>query len=91
MSRTILFDDDGNELDEVWRGPADLRWRTAWYAEGRGRGVARRRTGLLQLEGEEVTGHQPLGVRGSWVTRELHRLLYRHPSRKRFPLRRGGC
>lgn len=85
----VLLDEDGNEVDEVWRQPTDLRWQAAWYAEGRGRGVARRRTGLVQLQGEQVTAHDALEVRGSWVTRDLHRLLYRHPSRKRFPLRRG--
>lgn len=83
----VLYDGDGNEIDEVWREPRRSLWQAAWYAEARGRGAAARQAGLLHLEGDELVDHRPLEVRESWVTTQLHRVLHGHPARKRFPLR----
>jgi hypothetical protein len=84
----VLYDEDGSEVDEVWREPTRTDWRAAWYAEGRGRGAATRQAGLLRLDAEVIVEHRPLEVRDTRATNELHRVLYRHPARKRHPLRR---
>ena len=83
----LVHDEDGNELDEVWREPTTSVWPAVWYAEARGRGVAATRAGFLQLDGEQVRSHTDLEVRATPATRQLHRVLFRHPARKRHPLR----
>ncbi len=84
----VLADEEGEEADEVWREPTTSVWPAVWYAEARGRGIAASRAGFLQLDGEEVRSHTDLEVRATPATRQLHRILFRHPARKRHPLRR---
>lgn len=83
-----VLDEDGNEIDEVLRPPASSEWTAIWYAEARGGGVADTFAGYLRLDGEQVTSAGPLDARGTAATRELHRMLYRHPARRLHPLRR---
>lgn len=85
----VVTDEDGDEVDEVLVDPVSRRWGLTWFAEARGRGVARTRAGVVTLLGEQVESVRPLAVRGSPITREFHRLLFRHPARKRYPLGRG--
>ena len=84
----MVYDEDGNEVEQVLRPPSTSRWTATWYAEARGGGVADSFAGFLHLDGEEVTSAGPLQVRATTATRELHRMLYRHPARRLHPLRR---
>lgn len=84
-----IEDEFGDELDEVWREPVTSVWPAVWYAEARGRGVADTRAGFLQLDGEEVRSHTGLQVTATPATRQLHRVLFRHPARRAHPLRRS--
>ncbi|TVP70533.1 MAG: hypothetical protein EA340_05555 [Nitriliruptor sp.] len=84
----MVFDEDGNEIDQVLRQPSSSSWTATWYSEARGGGVADTLAGYLDLDGEEVTSAGPLHVRATAETRELHRMLYRHPARRLHPLRR---
>ena len=71
----------------------DLRWLAVWYAEARGRGVAATLAGVVDLEclphdgTDRVVGQAPIAP-GDAITRDFHRILYAHPSRKDHPLRR---
>ncbi len=84
----LVFDEDGDQVDEVLRPPSTDLWTATWYAEARGGGVADTVAGYLHLDGEEVTVAGPLHVRATAETREFHRMLYRHPARRLHPLRR---
>jgi hypothetical protein len=84
-----IEDELGHELDEVWQEPVTSVWPAVWYAEARGRGAADTRAGFLQLDGEEVRSHTDLDVAATPATRQLHRVLFRHPSRRAHPLRRS--
>lgn len=84
----VVYDEDGNEIDEVLRPPASSSWAATWYAEARGGGVADTFAGYLHLDGEEVTAAGPLHVRAATASRGFHRMLYGHPARRRHPLRR---
>lgn len=86
----MVYDEDGNEVDEVLRPPSTSVWTATWYAEARGGGVADTVAGYLHLDGEEVVAAGPLDVRATTATREFHRMLYRHPARRLHPLRRGN-
>ena len=84
----IVYDEDGNEIDELLRAPSSSRWAATWYAEARGGGVADTLAGYVHLEHEEVTAAGPLHVRATTATRGFHRILYRHQARRHHPLRR---
>lgn len=84
----MVYDEDGNEVTEVLRQPTVTRWTATWYAEARGRGVADTLAGYLHLDAEEATSTGALHPRATTVTREFHRMLYCHPSRRLHPLRR---
>jgi hypothetical protein len=61
-------------------------WSIHWYAEARGRGVARLLAGRIDMDLDAEVGRAALPWReGLGAT--FHRMLYRHPDRKRFPLR----
>jgi hypothetical protein len=83
----VRYDDDGDEVDEVLVAPTETRWTMTWYAEARGRGAVASRAGVLEMDGEVVVGSARIPVRASAITREFHRMLFRHPARKRHPLR----
>lgn len=83
----LVTDADGNEVDEVLRQPTETRWRMTWYAEGRSPGVGTTLAGVVEMDGEQEVGRWSLAPR-SGITREFHRMLSRHPSRRRYPLRR---
>jgi hypothetical protein len=83
-----LYDEDDNEVAEVLRPPSISFWTATWYAEARGGGVAESFAGELHLDAEVVVAAGPLHVRATAVTREFHRMLYRHPARRLHPLRR---
>lgn len=83
-----VLDQDGNELHEILVGPEDRRWLATWYAEGRGRGVATSRAGVISLDGEVATWCHEVPPRETPAGRQLHRILLRHPARRRHPLRR---
>lgn len=78
--------DDG-QLEEVLTVPDDLTWYAPWFAEARGHGMVTTRAGVLALHGEVVVDTHRLPPRQHPVTRRFHRLLFRHPARRRFPLR----
>ena len=84
----MVYEEDGNEVTEVLRPPTVTRWTATWYAEARGRGVADTFAGYLHLDAEEATSTGALHPRATTVTREFHRMLYRHPARRLHPLRR---
>ena len=84
----LVFDEEGDQVDEVLRPPSTSLWTATWYAEARGGGVADTVAGYLHLDGEVVTAAGPLHVRARVETREFHRMLYRHPARRLHPLRR---
>jgi hypothetical protein len=84
----VIYDDDGDEVDELLIPPSTRRWVARWYAEARGGGVADTFAGYLQMNAEEVTSAGPLDVRASETARGFHRILHRHPARRRYPLRR---
>lgn len=85
----VATDEDGSGSGEVWRASSETRWRAGWYAEARGRGVAATRAGLVDLVGERPTARHEIEVTATEATRQLHRTLYRHPARRRHPLRRS--
>jgi hypothetical protein len=70
----------------------DTTWQATWYAEARGRGVARTVAGAVGLDYDPATGwdrvlwHEDLSVRAP-LPRVFHRILYGHPSRRDHPLR----
>lgn len=77
-------------------GPArqDWGWTAVWYVEARGRGMAISQGAVLDLEflpeedGERALSETAVPVAEHPVTRDFHRILHGHPSRKRHPLRR---
>lgn len=84
----MRYDEDGNEAGEVLRPPSTSEWTAIWYAEARGGGLAETSAGYLHLDGEELIAAGPLHVRATIATRGFHRMLYRHPARRLYPLRR---
>jgi hypothetical protein len=80
-SRGQALDAMGEDAD-----PADAAWTQPWYAEARGRGVARVLTGVAELHGSDVIGRAPLPDRTAFE-RTARRVLSRHPSRRRYRLR----
>lgn len=71
--------------EEVYVTPTP-RWEMPWYAEARGRGVARIRTGLVVLDEWEVVGHRALSAHSTFE-RDARRVLRGHPARRRHRLR----
>lgn len=76
--------EDGT-YDEVLVTPTP-RWELPWFAEARGRGVARIRTGVVVLDDWAVTGHRTLAA-GTAFERAARRVLRGHPARRRHRLR----
>jgi hypothetical protein len=66
--------------------PDVLTWTQPWYAEARGRGVARVFTGLAELCGTDVIGRAALPDKTGFE-RAARRVLSRHPSRRQYRLR----
>ena len=75
--------------DEPWLlvGLRDGSGTLWWYAEARGRGTAQSRVGRLGGDGDQhaFTG-EPIHPSDA---HSLGRILYRHPARRRFPLRQA--
>lgn len=73
--------------------PPDPAWQATWYAEGRGRGVATIRAGVVDLledaetDTDTVVGQRDVPYREHAV-RGYHRILRRHPARAAHHLRR---
>lgn len=63
-----------------------VTWTLPWYAEARGRTVARVFTGLAEMRGADVMGRAPLPDKTPFE-RAARRVLSRHPSRRQFRLR----
>ena len=80
-SRDHAMDAAGEDVD-----PDQVTWTQPWYAEARGRGIARVYTGVAELTGATVVGRAPLPDRTSFE-RAARRVLSRHPSRRRYRLR----
>ena len=81
QSREYALEKAGDDAD------ADtVTWTLPWYAEARGRAVARVYTGLVEMCGSDVMGRAELPARTSFE-RAARRLLSRHPSRRQFRLR----
>lgn len=83
-----IEDEHTGVIDEVLRQPTQTRWLLSWYAEARGGGLASAKAGLLHVDGDTGLAAVPLEPRATPVSRQLHRMLYRHPARRRHPLRR---
>ena len=66
--------------------PDTVTWAQPWYAEARGRGVARVFTGVAELCGSEVVGRRPLPDKTPFE-RAARRVLSRHASRRLYRLR----
>jgi hypothetical protein len=64
----------------------DPGWLLPWYAEARGRGVARVTGGVLEMEHWRPLGEQALADRSAF-RRAARRVLSRHPDRARHRLR----
>ncbi|HSK23786.1 MAG TPA: hypothetical protein VK906_11445 [Egicoccus sp.] len=76
-----------SEISPLARSRLPRRWYLDWYAEARGRGVAARLAGFLQMRGEHVMQSstftpEQLGVAGRFAD-----LLRGHPARRRHPIR----
>lgn len=77
--------------EPIW---LDTRWCATWYAEARGRGVARTCAGLVDLEYVPSTDDDIVHGRYAFPVdtdeaRDFHRILYGHPARRANPLRRA--
>lgn len=83
----VVTGPDGEVDEEVLVAPDDLRWSAPWFAEARGHGLATTRAGQLTLDGEVVLDAVRFAPRDHPITRHFHRLLFRHPARRRHPLR----
>lgn len=70
---------DGADRDSV-------TWVQPWYAEARGRSVARVFSGVVELHGSDVVGRGPLPDKTPFE-RAARRVLSRHPSRRLYRLR----
>lgn len=62
-------------------------WLAPWFAEVRTDGLAATAAGVLRLEGEVVVDQVRCRPRQHPTTKAFHRVLYRHPARRRHPLR----
>lgn len=80
-SRDGALDMAGPDAD-----PDDVGWTQPWYAEARGRNVARVFTGVADLHGSTVVGRSPLPDKTPFE-RAARRVLSRHPSRRLYRLR----
>jgi hypothetical protein len=72
-------------LDEVLTHPRP-RWRAPWYAEARGRGVARIAKGVIVMDMADRIGSDELEP-GTSFERDARRPLRGHPDRRRHRLR----
>lgn len=82
----VVVGPDGQQ-EEGMVAPDGLRWRAPWFADARGHWLAATRAGLLRFDGEVVLDSVRFAPREHPVSRRFHRLLFRHPSRRQFPLR----
>lgn len=62
------------------------RWTVPWYAEARGRRLARIHTGVMVMDDWQVVGHDALPT-GTAFERAARQVLRRHPDRRRHRLR----
>lgn len=71
--------------------PLPRRWYAGWYAEARGRGVAARCAGWLQLRGEHQLVGFPCRPEQLNEARRFQDLLRGHPARRQHPIRTRGA
>lgn len=84
-----VVEDDGNQIDEVLEPPAVRSWQVFWLAEARRRGLAARRMGVVEMDGEVPVRRWPTTWEVAGVaSRAFDRMLYQHPARRRHPIRR---
>ncbi|MEX2627153.1 MAG: hypothetical protein WD225_09720, partial [Ilumatobacteraceae bacterium] len=71
-----------------WSGPSlRRRWYVGWYAEARGRGVATRLAGWVQLRGSHQLDGFACRIEQLGEARRFQHLLRGHPARRRHPIR----
>jgi len=80
-----IEDEETGTLDQVLTYPSP-QWSAPWYAEARGRGVARLASGIVLMDMWQAIGRGPLPT-GTEFERHARRVLFRHPDRRRHRLR----